>query len=48
MQGSVRTLKAALKLHNNYNSAPDKNNDTQKYTHIMHIINYINRHTPLN
>jgi len=36
MQGSVRTLKAVPKLHN-YNSARDKNNDAQKYTHIMHI-----------
>ena len=29
MPGSVRALKAALKLHN-YNSARDKNNDTQR------------------
>ena len=33
MQGSVRALKAAPKLHN-YNSTRNKNNDTQKYTHI--------------
>jgi len=38
MQGSVRALKAAPKLHN-YNSARNKNNDT-KNTHIMHIKNY--------
>ena len=33
MQGSVRALKAAPKLHN-YNSTRHKNSDTQKYTHI--------------
>jgi len=44
MQGSVRALKAAPKLHN-YNSAWDKNNDTQKYTHTMHIKNYKQTHT---
>jgi len=36
MQGSVRALKAAHKLHN-YNSTRNKNSDTQKYTYIMHI-----------
>ena len=39
MQGSVRALKAAHKLHN-YNSTRNKNNDTQKYTYIMHIKTY--------
>ena len=33
MQGSVRALKAAPKLHN-YDSTRNKNSDTQKYTHI--------------
>ena len=33
MQGSVRALKAAPKLHS-YNSTRNKNSDTQKYTHI--------------
>jgi len=49
MPGSVRALKAAPKLHN-YNSARDKNNDTQRiHTHILHIKNHnLNRHTPLN
>ena len=32
MQGSVRALKAAPKLH--YNSTRNKNSDAQKYTHI--------------
>jgi len=36
MQGSVRALKAALKLHN-YNSIRNKNSDTQKCTYKMHI-----------
>ena len=36
MQGSVRALKAAPKLHN-YNITRNKNSDTQKYTYIMHI-----------
>ena len=36
MQGSVRTLKAAPKLHN-YNSTRNINSDTQKYTHIKNI-----------
>ena len=36
MQGSARALKAAPKLHN-YNSARDKNNDTQRiHTHNAH------------
>jgi len=35
MQRSVRALKAASKLHS-YSSAWYKNNDTQKYTYIMH------------
>jgi len=39
MQGSVRALKAAPKLHS-YNSTRNKNSDTQKYTHIKNI------HTP--
>jgi len=43
MQGSVRALKAAPKLHN-YNSSRNKNSDTQKYTYIMHIKKDI--HTP--
>jgi len=33
MQGSVRALKAAPKLHS-CNSTRNKNSDTQKYTHI--------------
>ena len=37
MQGSVRALKAAPKLHN-YNSTWNINSDTQKYTYIMHIL----------
>jgi len=40
MQGSVRALKAAYKLHS-YNSTRNKNSDTQKYTHIKKNI-----HTP--
>jgi len=36
MQGWVRALKAAPKLHN-YNSSRNINSDTQKYTYIMHI-----------
>ena len=36
MQGSIRALKAAPKLHN-YNSTRNKNSGTQKYTYIMHI-----------
>ena len=36
MQGSVRALKAAPKLHS-YNSTRNKNSDTQKYTHIKNI-----------
>ena len=36
MQGSVRALKAAPKLHC-YNSSRNINSDTQKYTYIMHI-----------
>ena len=32
IQGSVRALKAAPKLHS-YNSTRNKNSDTQKYTH---------------
>ena len=43
MQGSVRALKAAPKLHN-YNSTRNKNSDTQKYTYIMHIKRHT--HTP--
>jgi len=39
LQGSVRALKAAPKLHN-YNSTRDKNSDTQKYTYIMHKKTY--------
>jgi len=36
MPGSVTALKAAPKLHN-YNSARDKNNDTQRtHTHNAH------------
>ena len=35
MQGSVRALKAAPKLHN-YNSIQNKNSDTQKYIHNAH------------
>jgi len=36
MQGSVRALKAAPKLHN-YDSTRDKNSDTQKiHTHKKH------------
>jgi len=35
MQGSVRALKAAPKIHN-YNSTRNKNSDTQKYTHNAH------------
>jgi len=38
MQGSVRALEAAPKLHN-YNSTRNKNSDTQKYKYIMHIKN---------
>ena len=33
MQGSVRALKAAPKLHSS-NSTRNKSSDTQKYTHI--------------
>ena len=40
MQGSVRALKAAPKLHS-YNTTRNKNSDTQKYTHIKKNI-----HTP--
>jgi len=36
MQGSVRALKAAPKLHN-YSGTRNKNSDTQKYTHINNI-----------
>jgi len=39
MQGSVRALKAAPKLHN-YDSTRNKDSDTQKYTYIMHIKTY--------
>ena len=35
MQGSVRAVKAAPKLHN-YNSTRNKNSDTQKYIHNAH------------
>ena len=45
MQGSVRALKAAPKLHN-YNSSRNINSDTQKYTYIMHILK--KTYTPLN
>jgi len=46
MQGSVRALKAAPKLHN-YNSKRNKNSDTQKYTYIMHILKKTHTHPKL-
>jgi len=39
MQGSVRALKAAPKLHN-YISTRNKNSDTQKYTHTKKTAEY--------
>ena len=37
MQGSVRALKAALKLHN-YNSTRNKNSDTQFVDNVWHPV----------